>query len=270
MIIITVVFLITVNIILLSVADEPYTSSWPGKIVIALVSPFQEITTRSIRFSKNIWRHYFSLISVSKENDRLKTALRTAIEKNKDKVEVDLSNARLRSLLNFKKTINQEVLACEVISKDPSAVIKTVIINKGASDGLINGAPVVVSEGIVGRIIEVSNHYSKVLLAIDANSAVDALVQRTRARGIVKGAIYGNCRLEYVLWRDEVQVDDVVISSGLDGVYPKGLRLGKVSGIVKHSSGIFQEVNVHPFVDFEKLEEVLVILNPPLHDEFTD
>ena len=269
-IIITMVFLITINIIVLSVADEPYTSSWPGKIVIAMVSPFQEITTRSIRFSKNIWRHYFSLISVCRENDRLKNALKAAIEKNKDKVEVDLTNARLRSLLNFKKTINQEVLACEVISKDPSAVIKTVIINKGGSDGLTNGVPVVVSEGIVGRIIEVSNHYSKVLLVIDANSAVDALVQRTRARGIVKGALYGSCRLDYVLWRDDVQVDDVVISSGLDGVYPKGLRLGKVSGIVKHNSGVFQEVNVHPFVDFEKLEEVLVILNPPGHDEFAD
>ena len=269
-IIIAVVFLITVNIIILSVSDEPYTSSLPGKFIIALVSPFQDITTHTIRFSKNIWRHYFYLVSVSKQNDRLKKDLSNAIAENKDKVEVELTNARLRSLLNFKKTIHQEVLACEVISKDPSDIIKTVVINKGVSDGLSNGAPVVVSEGIVGRIIEVSNHYSKVLLVIDANSAVDALVQRTRARGIVKGAIYGSCRLDYVLWRDDVQNGDVVISSGLDGIYPKGIRLGRVSSIVKHSSGIFQEVEVHPFVDFEKLEEVLVILNPPRHDELNN
>ena len=245
-IIIAVVFLITVNIIALSVADEPYTSSWPGKIIMSLVSPFQEITTKTIRFSKNIWRQYFYLVSAARENDRLKTALRIAVEKNKDKVEVDLANQRLRQLLNFKKSVSSEVLACEVISKDPSAIIRTVIIDKGKSNGLKSGMPVVVSEGIVGRIIEVSNHYSKVLLMIDANSSVDALVQRTRARGIVKGAVYGTCRLDYVLWRDDVQLDDVVISSGLDGIYPKGLRLGKVSGIVKHSSGIFQEVNVNP------------------------
>ena len=268
-IIISVVFLITANIIALSVVEEPYISSWPGKIVMSLVSPFQEITTRAIRFSRNIWRHYFFLVSASKENDQLKKALKIVIEKNKDKIEVDIVNERLRRLLNFKKSINSEMMACEVISKDPSTAIRTIIINKGESDGLKRAMPVVIPEGIVGRIMEVSNHYSKVLLMIDANSSVDALVQRTRARGIVKGTAYGSCRLDYVLWRDDVQVNDVVISSGLDGIYPKALRLGKVSSIAKNNSGIFQEVNVKPFVDFEKLEEVLVLLNPP-QSEFVD
>ncbi len=269
-IIIAVVFLFTANIIALTLADDPYPSTWPGKILISVISPFQEITDKTLRFVEGVWRNYFSLVSASRENERLKKALTIALEKNKDRIEVELSNLRLRNLLNFKNTMNMEALACEVIAKDPSALIRTVIINKGEMDGLSQGMPVVVPEGVVGRIIELSGHYAKVLLAVDINSGVDALIQRTRARGIVKGAIYGNCRLDYVIWREDVKKEDVVISSGLDGVYPKGFRLGRVSDIVKNNSGIFQEIIVEPFVDFEKLEEVLVLLNPPLYQFATE
>ena len=96
-------------------------------------------------------------------------------------------------------------------------------------------------------------------------SAVDAMVQRSRARGVIKGESTGQCRFDYVLRKHDVKVGDTVVASGLDGVYPKGLRLGSVSELVKRDAEIFLEITVAPYVDFEKLEEVLVILNPQQH-----
>lgn len=264
--IIGVIILITVNIIGLSITSKRYATFGLGRIAISFVAPFQELVTRSVSFVRDIWGHYFFLVSVTQENNSLKTSLNQAVEENNRWREVELANDRLRNLLNFKTTVTSKVLAAEVIGKDPSALFKTVIIDKGKSDGLKKELPVVIAQGIVGQIIEVSNHYSKVMLIIDRNSAVDALVQRTRARGIIKGASTDECRLEYVLRKHDVEVDDTLVSSGFDGVYPKGLRVGRVSKVVDHEAEIFHEVTVAPFVDFEKLEEVLVILNPQQHE----
>jgi rod shape-determining protein MreC len=120
----------------------------------------------------------------------------------------------------------------------------------------------VTSRGIAGQVVEVSAHQSKLMLIIDRNSAVDALVQRTRSRGIVKGAARDECYLDYVMLEDDMRVGDGVVSSGFDGVYPKGLLIGTVAAINFQGSDLFKEVRVTPSVDFDTLEEVLVILKP--------
>jgi rod shape-determining protein MreC len=260
--IIGVIVLIAVNIILLSVSNRYYQSYGPGRIAISLMAPFQEAVSRSIRFVKDIWVHYFFLVETAKENDIYKKALSNEIEKDNLHKELKLSNNRLRSLLNFQKTITDKVISAEVIGKDSSPWFNTIMIDKGKDDGVKKGAAVVIPEGIVGQVAEVSTNYSKVLLIIDHNSAVDALVQRTRARGIIKGSSSDRCLFKYVLRKKGVVVGDTVVSSGLDGVFLKGLPVGHVSGVIKPNSGIFQEVSVTPYVDFEKLEEVLVVLNP--------
>ncbi len=265
--IIGVVFLITASIIFLSITvRRPSFSSGPERIPIAIVGPFHTATTHFLRSVRGIWKHYFFLISAARENDRLKKELSHITELNNRCNEIELSNLRLRDFLNFQKSETHNVLAAEVIGKDSSPWFKTIIIDKGLDDGIKKGLPVVVPEGIVGQVINASNHYSKVLLIIDINSAVDALVQRSRAVGIVKGKSIGRCFFKYVLRKNDVQVGDVVVSSGLDGVYPKGLRLGHISEVIKRNSGIFQEVEVTPYVDFEKLEEILIVLNPPSHE----
>jgi rod shape-determining protein MreC len=103
-------------------------------------------------------------------------------------------------------------------------------------------------------------------LIIDRNCAVDAIVQRSRARGVIKGESTDKCRLDYVLHKYDVRKGDTVVSSGLDGVYPKGLLIGQVSDISNNTANIFQEVTITPFIDFEKLEEVLVVLDLKSHD----
>ena len=258
------IVLITVNVILISVTSKSQSNFGFGRVGLSFVAPFQEMVTRSVRFAREIWGHYFSLVSVSKENDDLKKSLNQAIEKNNESHELELGNQRLRTLLSFQRSLEDRVVAAEVIGKDPSTWFKTVIIDKGKADGLQKGLPVVLPQGIAGQIIEVSDHYSKVMLIIDRNSAVDALVQRSRARGIIKGASADQCRFDFVLRKHDVQIGDTVVASGLDGVYPKGLRIGRVSDLNERNSNIFYEITVEPFVDYEKLEEVLVVLRPQI------
>ncbi len=261
--IVGVIAMMAVNIILLSVFNRRYISYYrPGRIAVSVIAPFQKASSKSILFLRNIWYHYFYLVHAAEENDALKKALDKSFEKNVRYKEITLSNSRLRSLLNFEKTMTDSVLPAEVIGKDPSPWFKTILIDKGKDDGVTRGMAVVVPKGIAGQITEVSSHYSKVLLIIDPNSAVDALVQSDRARGIIKGDAAGDLSLKYVLRKHDISVGDLVVSSGLDGVFPKGLAVGQVSGVFKPKAGIFQEVTVSPYVDFEKLEEVLVVLNP--------
>ncbi len=265
-IIVGVIVLIAVNIIVLSLNARRYSTLGLGRFAVSFTAPFQELATRTMRFSREVWRDYFYLVGVARENHGLRGRLDQAAEKNNQWRETELANARLRDLLNFQKTIIEQVVAAEVISRDPSAWFKTVIIDKGRADGVAKGLPVVMPRGIAGQVIEVSSHYSKVMLIIDRNSAVDALVQRTRARGIVKGESASWCRLQYVLRKNDVHIGDTIVSSGLDGVYPKGLRIGRVSELVDHDAEIFHEITVVPFVDFEKLEEVLVVVDRRKHD----
>ncbi len=267
LVVVGLVVVVVANIIILSITSRRHHSSYgPGQLPIALIAPFQKAVTHTAQFLGDIWRHYFQLVSAAEENDTLKRALSRAVEKNNQCSETDLSNLRLRNLLDFQKTMTNKVLAAEVIGQDPSPWFKTVIIDKGKADGVEKGLPVVIPEGIAGQVMDVSGHYAKVLLMIDQSSAVDALIQRTRARGIIEGDTTSRCTFKYVLRKHDIQVGDTVVSSGLDGVFPKGLSIGRVAGVVKPNSGIFQEVTVTPFVDFEKLEEVLVVLNPKRHE----
>ena len=267
MIIVGVIVLIGVNIIALFITNR-HRSSFYGlnRFAVPFVAPFQKAVTRSIHFTKDVWTRYFFLVSVANENDHLKKKLRKAIEKKQELNEIALSNSRLRNLLDFKKTVSSKALAAEVVGKDPSPWYHTIIIDKGNAEGIKKWQPVVIPEGIVGHVMDVSTHYAKVLLIVDRNSAVDAMVQRSRARGLIKGGAKGRFFLNYVLRKDDIKVGDKVVSSGFDGVFPRGLPIGSVSGVIRRNSGIFQEVYVSPHVYFEKLEEVMVLLNTQRHD----
>jgi rod shape-determining protein MreC len=257
-----VIVLIIVNVILLTVTNRRHRPEGVESLSISLVAPFQTVVSKTICFLRDTWRHYFFIVSVAEENDRLRKELSIALEKSNRCYEIELANRRLFN----KKDFNREVLAAEVIGRDSSPWFKTVIINKGRRDGIEKGFPVILPEGLVGQVIRVSGKYAKVLLLIDWNSAVDGLVQRTRARGIIKGKAMNQCLFKYALRKKDIQLGDIVISSGLDGIFPKGLRLGYVSNIVREKSGVFQEVSVTTFINFESIEEVMVVMNSPAND----
>jgi len=261
LIIIWILILIVITIVILSITGRnQHTPKIVGGVTMTLVAPIQKIVIESIKICRNIWRNYFHLVNVAHENEILKDKLSKVMDLNDRLKEIELSNKRLRNLLHFQKSSSHHhVIAAEVIGRDPSHWSKTMIIDKGSQDGVKKGLPVVVHSGIVGQVVFITKYYSKVLLLIDHNSSVDAIVRRTRSHGVIKGNSEDEFRFLYVLRKENVKTGDIVISSGLDGVFPKGLRVGTVSEILKTNSGMFQIISVSPFVDYEKIEEVLVI-----------
>lgn len=172
------------------------------------------------------------------------------------------THQRLQALLKFKERIDEPAVAAQVIARDPTGWFRSVIIDKGKRSGLKWDMPVVNASGVVGRVVSVSAHYAKVLLIIDQNSAVDCLDQRTRDRGMVKGLSTEVCEMDYVAESAGVAEGDLVVTSGLGGVFPKGLPVGIISNVSKRPGEFFKHVEVLPSVDFSKLEEVLVVLRP--------
>jgi rod shape-determining protein MreC len=235
-------------------------------LVVTIVSPVQKVVRGVIGGVGGVWRGYFHLVGLERENEALKRELQELkLQMNKYR-EADLANKRLRALLNFKTSIPTPLLPAEVVAFDPSGWFQTILIDKGENDGVIRDMAVVSADGLVGRVIGVSGRHAKVLLILDGNSAVDALIQRSRARGILVGLGRNRCLLNYVQRNEDVQVGDPVISSGMGGVFPKGILLGKVQEVVRGNSGLFQTVEVEPAVDFSGLEEVMVVVQPPPED----
>ena len=255
--------LTTVCVLFLALSSrQPKIAQGPSRLTLPVVGPFQRMIIHSTRFFREIWEHYFMLVSVAEDNERLRGSLREARALNHQRQEILLANKRLHDLLSLKEHLEQETIAAQVIGKDPSPWFQTIIVDKGIIDGVEKGLPVVNPEGVVGLVIETAGHYAKVRLITDPNSAVDALVQKNRARGVIKGGTSGYCVLSYVLRKHDLAVGDKIISSGMDTVFPKGLPIGQVSEIIKYEAGIFQDVTVTPYVDFERLEEVLIIPPP--------
>jgi rod shape-determining protein MreC len=258
-----VIVLVAVNVILLTITGKrTQAPSGLGRGALLIVSPFQKELSAFFQSIKDIWNQYFNLVSVAQENQRLKKMLGERMQQLNQCSETELANARLRHMLGFEDEISRPMIAAQVVGKDPSPWSKTIIVDKGTRAGIRQGAPVVIPEGIVGVVVEASARSAKVLLLIDPNSAVDALVQRTRARGIVKGGGAGYCLFDYVLRKHNISVGDTVVSSGMDGVFPKGLPVGRISEIVRLNAGIFQKVSLTTSVDFEILEEVFIITRP--------
>jgi rod shape-determining protein MreC len=208
-----------------------------------------------------VWRRYIFFAGLEEENRKLRreiVSLRGEINQYR---EMYLEGMRLKKLLNLKENINYPTVIAKIIGGSRSSVFKMILINRGTADGVKEGFPVLTSEGVIGRIVESSWNVSRVLLLIDNNSNIDALIQRSRAQGVLQGRGGDGCILKYVQCSEDVRVGDNVISSGLAGVFPKGLLLGVVKKVQKKEFGLFQEISVSPAVDLSRLEEALVILS---------
>ncbi len=225
-----------------------------------MTAPAQRILVNTVRYLEDLWLHYFYLVDLRKENAQLKAEIDHLRMENHRFLEMVETQARLRDLLQFKNTMDSPVVAAQVIGRDPTGWFESVIIDKGKSSGFRVNMPVVNAQGVVGQLVSVSPSYSKVLLVVDQNSAVDCLIQRSREKGIVKGLSPNICKLDYVLKTGDVAPGDVVVTSGIGGVYPKGLPVGKVLEVQDNPWDMFKAIKVKPAVDFSKLEEVLVIL----------
>lgn len=229
------------------------------KHLLGLAAPFQSGLHLRAGGGGTVWGRYFWLIDTERENERLRAEVRSLRAEIESMHEVELANERLRRLLEFRDSNALSAVTAQVIADDASSWFRTILINRGTSDGLSEGMPVVVAEGVVGRLIRCGAKESRVLLETDASSAIAVLVQRDRTRGIARGR--GDLMtLEYVDRQAELEVGDLVITSGTGGVFPKGLPVGRVVSVTRGEYGLFQSVTLLPDVDFTRLEEVLVLL----------
>lgn len=262
--------LITLVILTLSVGRERELTA-PEKLVLEILAPAQKAVVKFVGVFIETGRRYVFLAETAQENIRLRAELARVKQEMVLYQQAYLANKRLRYLLEFKERSELPMIAAEVIAFDPSGWFKTIMVDKGSAEGVGRGMAVANADGVIGRIIEVSYHHSLILLLIDRSSGVDALVQRSRDRGILKGGVEGVCRLEFVVRNADVVAGDMIVTSGLAGAFPKGLILGQVSRIEMEQGGqgMFQVIEVAPAVDFDRLEEVLIVLKEnPFLSEF--
>ena len=229
-----------------------------GRFFLEVMAPLQRSTAAVDLAVVSAWRRAVDLVRARNENVTLRARVQQLEEAGDRQSELEIENTRLRGLLDFRRTLQGDILTARVVGRDATGLARTLVIDRGEEDGVVKGAAAVAPEGIVGQIFLASRHAARILLVSDHNSGVDALVQRTRARGIVQGTIASGCGLKYVKRTEDVQVGDTIVTSGLDGIFPKGLPIGRVVTVDKRGQGLFQSAEVAPRVDFDRLEEVLV------------
>jgi rod shape-determining protein MreC len=255
---IALVLLLVFSVLSLSLKRSPALNKVEG-LVISLTAPGMEGLQYVGRSVKQLWLGYINLVGARRQSAELQRQLQEYRQREVRFQEAQQALTRLEALLDLKRQVALPVIGARVIAYDPSLWSRSAIIDQGKDQGVKEGLPVLAPQGIVGRIVEVYPEYSKTMLIVDRKSAADAMVQRTRVRGILKGKGGNRCSLEFVPKNADVQVGDLVLASGLVGLYPKGLVFGKVTAANKKNPGVFQEIEVTSSADLSALEEVLVV-----------
>jgi rod shape-determining protein MreC len=244
-------------------SKHPALVSFGSVLISEIVTPFQSFSEFVSQSGSSIWERYLYLVGVSEENEDLRVRLRKVEGELALLSEFRTENERLRSMLNFVSETELQGVVGRVIGSDPSGWVKGVMIDKGSSSGVAVGMAAVVARGVVGQVVATSLSSSRILLIADHASGVDAIVQGSRVRGVVEGSGSQLCELRYVTRDYQVKTGELVLSSGMDGVYPKGLMIGTVSAVQAGGATLFQTVEVKPAVDFSRLEEVLIVTSKP-------
>jgi len=229
--------------------------------VQTVFSPIARVVAKVSGGLSGVWNDYINLVDVRRENKELRESVKKLNTRLLESTEAELANERLKKLLEMKTSLKLPAIAASVIGEDGAPWFKTILIDRGRADGLREGMAVVASEGVVGQIVKVAGNSSRVLLISDNASAVAVVVQRSRARGVVKGKGGGRCALEFAVHGEDIKVGDMVIASGIGGLFPKGLPVGEVTMVKKGEYGIFQTIDVRPAVNITRLEEVLVLVS---------
>lgn len=209
---------------------------------------------------------YLNLVGISRKNTELTNTNAELRAKLGEMTELQLENERLRKLLEFKQKNDMKLKAARVIAHDLIPEHKTLTINKGTSHGIQKGMAAITVGGVVGNILKADMYTSQIILITDRLAAVDSLVQRSRARGLVEGKDSETCYLNYLKRDDDARIGDLVVTSGLDNVFPKGFPIGTITDVEKSKYGVTQKVELSPIVNANNLEEVFVILDAKFKD----
>ncbi|EAX48111.1 rod shape-determining protein MreC [Thermosinus carboxydivorans Nor1] len=235
------------------------------QVVTTVLAPVESLVAKIGYTVRRVTSSSWQLVTVYRENQQLRAEIEQLRQTNLNVTEVLAENARLRAMLDYKKGAPQfDFVTAAVIARDPGTWTNVIVINRGAADGLTKDMPVVTPRGLVGNVVQVYQTTAKVQLILDPRSAVGAMVQRPESRvaAIVEGTGANPLSPRMVnLARDaDIIKGDKIITSGFGGIYPKGLLIGEVTDIVNEEGGLLKYAVLKPAVDFDRLEEVMVIV----------
>ena len=230
-----------------------------GAVLMFLMRPLQIAAQGTVNWISGLRDNYDTLAGFRSENERLRKRIQTLEIDRQRLLEAEATNNRLKQLLDFRSLLPGKVVTASIIANTASSWFHSCTLDKGSADGVRKGMAVVTPLGVVGQVVSVTPRTAKVLLLTDPNSGIDVLVQRTRARGIVSGSLENGTVLKYVKRSEDIQEGDRLLTSGTDGVFPKGMLAGIVIKVTKQHIGLFQFVEVLPAVQSARIEDVLVV-----------
>jgi len=234
------------------------TFGTPHKLTLDFIGPLQSTVTRATSGITAFKNDYVALWNVRAENKRLQALVDKYLTELGEYREGYSSYLHLEELLEFKEKQDFNPLMARVVGKEPVYWYQTIVVDRGESDDVLEGMIALTPHGVVGQVIHTGENYCKILLANAPSSAIDAMIQKNRIRGILKGVGEKGYVLHYVQKNVDVSVGDHIVTAGIGGVFPAGIPLGKVSVVHKKRRGMFQEIEVTPDVDFQKLEFVFI------------
>jgi rod shape-determining protein MreC len=254
--------LLSLNLILMASSVKGVRSgSVLEEAILSVAAPFLKAASWASDSVTAVWTNYIDLRNVEVRNRRLRAEVGTLTLEAREAEETRQEVRRLRGLLGLRDESARRAVAARVIARGATGAARTVLVGSGSRDGIARDQPAITPRGVVGRVIETAPGIAKVQTLLDPNSGVAALIQRTRVQGVVVGEGEQTCRMAFVGEQASVEVGDVVVTSGLDEIFPKGTIIGTVSA-VGEASGLTRYVQVRPEVDFQRLEEVLVLVGP--------
>lgn len=233
---------------------------WWQAAILEATAPIERLVSAPIDGVKGVYRDYVDLLAVRSENVRLARRLAEIESENMQFREALVTSGHLERVAAMRDDAEVPMLPAEIVGLDVTPWFRSILIDRGAEAGVAPGNPVITYDGVVGVVTATSAHAAKTMLLLDQQSEVDALVQRSRARGLVRGAGRGELEFEFFVREADVVVGDEVVTSGLGGVYPKGLRLGRVAEVKPATGQLTQIAVVQPAVDLGQLEQVFVML----------
>lgn len=262
------VLLLTLPVVFLySNIKDPSEINAFDRVILKISAPIQQVSVAAFRRFFAVWKDYVYLVKLRSENKKMRSENKILRANNRILSSWASRGRKLERLLRFKKDSPAEMLAAKVIGRSVSPYFRVVRIRIDRGKKAVKpGMPVVVPEGVVGRIHRVFGDYSDVLLSVDPSSRIDVVDGRTGSRGILKGGggqKKYTARIDYLLRQDEVKVGDSIVTSGMGDRFPKDLPVGKIVKVLKKSYGLYQDVMVKPAVDFARLTRVLVVVSPP-------
>lgn len=239
---------------------ERVDAPWPLSALLEAAAPLQRAVSWPFDRIAGGWDEYVDLIEVGRDNAALRARIATLEEENLQLREALVESENLERLAAMRSGFEVELMPARVIGQDVSPYFRSLLLDRGRSSGVLSGMPVVADRGLVGLVTATTPSAARAMLLVDRRAAVDAVVERSRALGVVRGTGSASLEFEFLMRGADVKPGDVVLTSGVGGVYPKGLRIGVVEQVSAQKGALVHTARVAPAVDFGQLETAFALL----------